>query len=109
MSGEAELSGDVLLFAATIGSDHSTQRTDRIVDHVVVDHGTMSFDELYHELRPHSINEGAVDYAALRDGRPQTQVRNINGRYQLFRIGDAVANRNIRAAIYDALRLCKDL
>jgi hypothetical protein len=27
----------------------------------------------------------------------------------LFRIGDAVANRNIHAAIYDALRLMKDL
>ena len=30
-------------------------------------------------------------------------------RDQLFRIGDAVAGRNIHAAIYDALRLCKDL
>jgi N-methyl-L-proline demethylase len=27
----------------------------------------------------------------------------------LFRIGDAVASRNIHAAIYDALRLVKDL
>jgi hypothetical protein len=26
----------------------------------------------------------------------------------LFRIGDAVASRNIHAAIYDALRLAKD-
>jgi hypothetical protein len=33
-------------------------------------------------------------------------VRNKAGRYQLFRIGDAVAGRNIHAAIYDALRLC---
>ena len=31
------------------------------------------------------------------------------GGYRLFRIGDAVASRNIHAAIYDALRLCKDL
>jgi len=27
----------------------------------------------------------------------------------LYRIGDAVAGRNIHAAIYDALRLCKDI
>jgi hypothetical protein len=30
---------------------------------------------------------------------------NPAGRYQLFRIGDAVASRNIHAAIYDARRL----
>ena len=33
---------------------------------------------------------------------------NPDGRYQLFRVGDAVASRNIHAAIYDSLRLCKD-
>jgi len=26
----------------------------------------------------------------------------------LFRVGDAVASRNIHAAIYDSLRLCKE-
>lgn len=93
----------------TIGSDHSQQREVRVVDHVVVDHGTSAFDELYHELRPFSLNAGAVDYLALRTGTPQTIVRNPSTRYQLFRIGDAVANRNTHAAIYDALRLCKDL
>ena len=36
----------------------------------------------------------------------QTVVRNADGGYQLFRIGDAVASRNIHAAIYDAFRLC---
>jgi hypothetical protein len=42
-------------------------------------------------------------------GQPQTLLNNPAGQYQLFRIGDAVASRNIHAAIYDALRLCKDL
>ena len=28
-------------------------------------------------------------------------------RFQLFRIGDAVASRNIHAAVYDAQRLCQ--
>ena len=44
-------------------------------------------------------------------GAPRRQGRNpLSGDgYQLFRIGDAVAGRNIHAAIYDALRLCKDL
>ncbi len=35
-------------------------------------------------------------------------VNNPDGRFQLFRVGDAVASRNIHAAIYDSLRLCKD-
>ena len=49
-----------------------------------------------------------MDYAALIAGRPQTVVRNPEGSYQLFRLGDAVASRNIHAAIYDAIRLVKD-
>jgi hypothetical protein len=48
-----------------------------------------------------------VDYEALVAGDPQTVVRNPEGTYQLFRIGDAVASRNTHAAIYDALRLVK--
>lgn len=93
----------------TISSDQSTHRENRTVDHVVVDHGTAAIDDLYHELRPQSTNGGAVDYVALRDGGQQSLVRNPDGDFQLFRIGDAVANRNVHAAIYDALRLCKDL
>jgi len=42
-------------------------------------------------------------------GTPQTIARNADGAYQLFRIGDAVAARNTHAAIYDALRLAKDI
>jgi hypothetical protein len=42
-------------------------------------------------------------------GRPQAVRSNPEGAFQLFRIGDAVASRNIHAAIYDALRLVKDL
>jgi hypothetical protein len=36
-------------------------------------------------------------------------MRNGNGTFQLFRIGDAVSARNTHAAIYDALRLVKDI
>jgi N-methyl-L-proline demethylase len=95
--------------AVTLACDQSAFRVERLVDAVVVDHGTAAFDDLYLELRDASTNGGAVDYAALRDGRPQELVRNPAGRFRLFRIGDAVANRNVHAAIYDALRLCKDL
>ena len=55
------------------------------------------------------MNLGEVDHAALRAGQPQAVVRNADGAYRLLRIGDAVAGRNIHAAIYDALRFAKDL
>ena len=45
---------------------------------------------------------------ALIRGEPQQTERNPDGKYRLYRIGDAVSSRNIHAAVYDALRLCKD-
>ncbi|WP_026818540.1 FAD-dependent oxidoreductase [Arthrobacter castelli] len=72
---------------------------------VVIDHGTVPNDDLYHDLKDKSSNGGEVDYDALLSGGPQALTRNPDGRFQLFRIGDAVASRNIHAAILDALRL----
>jgi 2,4-dienoyl-CoA reductase-like NADH-dependent reductase (Old Yellow Enzyme family) len=99
--------GDELV--ATIGSDYAEERRDRRVDQVVVECGTAPNDELYLALKERSVNRGAVDYGALIEGRPQTLRSNPRGEFQLFRIGDAVASRNIHAAVYDALRLVKDL
>jgi len=66
-------------------------------------------DELYFELKADSINLGEVDQDALLAGERQNQVNNPDGNYRLFRVGDAVASRNIHAAIYDALRLALHL
>jgi N-methyl-L-proline demethylase len=87
-------------------SDYTDVELEREVDHVVVEHGTLPNDELYLDLVAHSTNGGAVDHAALLAGRPQTIRTDPSGAFQLFRIGDAVASRNIHAAVYDALRLC---
>ena len=65
--------------------------------------------DLYFDLKPLSSNAGEVDYNALIEGRHQKVCRNRGGRFQLFRIGDAVSARNTHAAIYDALRLMKDI
>ena len=94
---------------ATLGSDYTDARVERRVDQVVVEYGTAPSADLYFDLKDASSNRGAVDYGALMEGRPQALTRNPAGTFQLFRIGDAVAARNIHAAIYDALRLCKDL
>jgi 2,4-dienoyl-CoA reductase-like NADH-dependent reductase (Old Yellow Enzyme family)/thioredoxin reductase len=94
--------------AAVIGSDYGARTETRLVDQVVVEHGTLPLDDLYFALKEQSTNRGEVDYPAFIAGRPQQIVRNPDGGFRLFRIGDAVASRNIHAAIYDALRLCKE-
>jgi len=94
---------------ATLYSEYDRRRRDRLVDQVVVEHGTLPLEDLYFELKPLSRNLGELDHAALVANRPQKFERNPDGRFQLFRIGDAVASRNIHAAVFDALRLMKDL
>ncbi len=92
--------------AAVVGSDYGDLRETRLVDQVVVEHGTLPLEELYFALKDASINRGEVDYKALVAGAPQAITRNPQGLYRLLRIGDAVQSRNVHAAIYDALRLC---
>ncbi len=92
-----------------LGSDHSPHRTKRTVDCFVVDHGTLPNADLYFNLKSLSCNQGEVDHTALLDGQPQPCFEKEQESFALYRIGDAVANRNIHAAIYDALRLMKDI
>jgi len=94
---------------ATLGTDYSDYTTSAEYDQVVVNYGTLPVDELYFTLKPLSSNGGAVDHDALINGNRQTVVRHTEGKFQLFRIGDAVSARNTHAAIYDALRLMKDI
>ena len=102
-----EKSGNQLV--AHVGSDYGGISKQRTVDQVVVNHGTIPLDDLYFELKPSSSNLGEIAHDQLIAGEPQSVVRNAEGKFQLFRIGDAVAARNTHAAIYDALRLLKDI
>ncbi|ASY55356.1 NADH:flavin oxidoreductase [Sinorhizobium sp. CCBAU 05631] len=102
-----EKSGNELV--AHVGSDYGGVNKQRTFDQVVINHGTIPLDELYFELKPASSNLGEMSHDQLIAGRPQTVWRNADGKFQLFRIGDAVAARNTHAAIYDALRLLKDI
>jgi 2,4-dienoyl-CoA reductase-like NADH-dependent reductase (Old Yellow Enzyme family)/thioredoxin reductase len=89
---------------ARIGSDYMKLDRTASYDQVVVNHGTQPLADIYFDLKPLSANLGAVDYAALIDGRPQPATEKG---FQLYRIGDAVEARNTHAAIYDALRLLR--
>jgi 2,4-dienoyl-CoA reductase-like NADH-dependent reductase (Old Yellow Enzyme family) len=94
---------------ATFHDEYARRTVEKSADRIVVEHGTLPADDLYFALKPLSRNLGEVDHDALIAGRAQALVRNPEGRFTLFRIGDAVAGRNIHAAVYDALRLLKDL
>ncbi|NEX46433.1 NADH:flavin oxidoreductase [Pseudotabrizicola algicola] len=96
------------LLRAVIGSDYMDVTKERHVDQVVVNHGTQPLADLYFALKPLSQNKGALDYDALIKGLPQPKGDGPPG-FALYRIGDAVASRNTHAAIYDALRLTKDI
>lgn len=102
-----EKSGNQLV--AHIGSDYGGIARQHRFDQIVVNHGTIPLDELYFELKPNSSNLGEMSHDQLLSGEPQSVVRNPDGRFQLFRIGDAVAARNTHAAVYDGLRIAKDI
>jgi len=93
---------------AVLRNEYTLQDEERAVDQVVSEHGSLPEDALYFALKPLSVNLGEVDYDAFVDGKPQTVVNNPEGRFRLWRVGDAIASRGIHAAIYDSLRFAKD-
>lgn len=82
--------------------------TQRDVDAVVIETGSSPMDAIYHDLKAQSLNHGQLNQDAMIEGRSPFDVTNPDGAFMLARIGDAVASRNMHAALYDALRVCKD-
>ena len=80
-----------------------------VFDHVIIEQGTEAQCDLYTALKPLSSNNGQLDQTALLKGLFPFIPNNHKGGFYLARIGDAVAGRNIHAALFDALRVCKDL
>jgi 2,4-dienoyl-CoA reductase-like NADH-dependent reductase (Old Yellow Enzyme family) len=90
-------------------NSYSRAIEEREVDRLVTNYGTLPADELFQDLVDLARNAGEVDIDALAEGRLELPEVNPEGAFQLFRIGDAVASRNVHAAVYDALRICKTL
>ena len=94
-----------------IGSDSSAHRSVRHVDAVVVDRGTAAQDCALPRPQAGSsaISAPSTSAPCSTAGRRRSCHEPRRAGIQLFRIGDAVAGRNIHAAVYDALRLLKDV
>jgi NADPH-dependent 2,4-dienoyl-CoA reductase/sulfur reductase-like enzyme len=93
---------------AVLKNEYTEQLEERLVDQIIVENGVRPDEALYYALKPDSRNRGQVDVHALFNDRPQPSLSEAGDGYLLFRIGDCVSQRNAHAAIYDALRICKD-
>jgi 2,4-dienoyl-CoA reductase-like NADH-dependent reductase (Old Yellow Enzyme family) len=91
---------------ATFRNLTTSELLEREADQIVVEHGTLPVDSLYRELKEHSANDGVTDIDALLAMQPQPRNLRPEAQLELHRIGDAVASRNIHAAVLDAFRLC---
>jgi 2,4-dienoyl-CoA reductase-like NADH-dependent reductase (Old Yellow Enzyme family) len=96
------------LLCATLRHLLTGEIVERLVPQVIIENGTLPLCEVFDELRGLSTNGGRTDIDRLLAGRPQVDHLEA-GQFELHRIGDAVTSRSIHSAIYDALRLCKDL
>ncbi|MDH2091641.1 FAD-dependent oxidoreductase [Rhizobium pusense] len=70
---------------------------------VIVEHGTVPMNDLFEELRPFSLNDGATAVERLLGAAPLHARPSVG--FELHRIGDAVSSRSVHAAMLDALRL----
>ena len=94
---------------ATLANVYTDLNEDHRFDLVIGEHGTTPNSDLYFALKPLSTNLGQLDLESLTAARSQTLTPNPEGRFSLYRIGDAWASRNIHAAMLDAMRLCLHL
>jgi len=88
---------------ATLLNLLTTDLKSVIADQVIVDMGTIPDNDLFDSVRAHSANDGMTDPDRLVANQRQPLPKSG---YELHRVGDAQASRNIHAAIYDAYRLC---
>ena len=79
-------------------------------DHVVVERGMRPVCEVYDDLKSASVNDGELELERFEHGLGQDWPPTDGDQpFELYRIGDANASRDIHAAIYEAFRLCRVL
>ena len=80
-----------------------------VTQQVVIENGTVPADDLYRDLRSRSANDGVTDPYWLigRRAAERPSPTGEDGGFELHRIGDAVASRDIYSAIQEAYRLAQ--
>jgi hypothetical protein len=72
----------------------------------VVEHGTRARRTTSTSNWGASANDGVTDLEALLARAPQPRGIRPDAGFELHRVGDAVASRNVHSAVLDSLRLC---
>ena len=88
---------------------HTFTRTvnERRAQTLIADFGSESIIDVFQELSDRSRNLGEIDPEAMVHLEPQPETANPDGDYLLLRVGDALAPRDIHAAMLDANRLTR--
>ena len=86
---------------------HTGEIESMIVDHFVLEAGTLPNDSLFYKLNKLSLNKGIIDLDAMVNGKAQPNFEGDG--FHIYRVGDAVNSRDVHCAILDSLRICKDL
>ncbi len=89
---------------AKLRNDLTDEICEIETEQVVVESGTRPADELFHHMRAGSVNDGVTDIDALINGRAQPSV-GTEGKYEVYRVGDAISSRSLHAALLDAYRI----
>lgn len=104
----AGIARDGSALRVTLAHEYARNTENMTVQRVVAELGTEPVDELFQALKPLSRNRGVTDTDALKAGTAQPALADPSQGFALFRIGDAVASRDVHAAMLDALRVLKD-
>ncbi len=90
---------------AEFRNDLTNESVEIETEQVIVERGTMPLDDVFHDLKTGSCNDGVTDIEALINTQPQPHFHNEQGGYALYRIGDALTSRSLHAALLDAYRI----
>lgn len=90
---------------ATFASEMTGKTLTLSADQVIVEHGSQPADMLFYDLRALSSNDGVSDPAFVLGRGPAPAP--LRAGFELHRIGDAVASRDLYATILESYRLCR--
>ncbi|MBB4571631.1 2,4-dienoyl-CoA reductase-like NADH-dependent reductase (Old Yellow Enzyme family) [Rhizobium leucaenae] len=95
---------------AVFRNEFTQAETEIATDQVIIENGTVPAEDVYQDLKPKSANQGVTDIALLLgDTTMDVLPTEAKAHFELHRIGDAIASRDIYASIQDAYRLCSKL
>ena len=86
----------------------NTKNTKKIIENIDIG-GPAMVRSAAKNYKNVTIVTSREDYKNLIKGSFNEINKNSKGNYHLYRVGDAISSRNIHSAIFDSLRICKNI